>query len=126
MANEHLPANKKQALDEELLLGDRDYDALATRYGVSKIFILRASRDLGIRAGNSDEALARYSTLGKQIIAAFGRSEQPDETALIAESGFPLTEHLMASAAASLNTEIHYTRLVWLKRSARPSTRART
>jgi len=59
-------------------------------------------------------------------LAAFGRSEQPDETALIAESGFPLTEHLMASAAASLNTEIHYTRLVWLKRSARPSTRART
>jgi len=106
MANEHLPANKKQALDEELLLGDRDYDALATRYGVSKIFILRASRDLGIRAGNSDEALARYSTLGKQIIAAFGRSEQPDETALIAESGFTMqfVKRTIAHAKAELSS----------------------
>lgn len=83
-----LPSPKRRDLDERLLLGERDYTALANEFGVSTRFVFNAATELGTRFDH-EAALRRYSELEDLITKEVLEGNEPDVDDLVVKLQFP-------------------------------------
>jgi hypothetical protein len=100
---DRLSAHARRALDETLLLGESNYDDIASNFGVSRAFVLRAKIDLHI-GESADEALDRFNALQVALRASLTEGSRPDVNALAKRFWFAAS--VVSRELALIKTEI--------------------